>query len=125
MIVPTIRPKMIRPQLPIPGYRKVATQRDAHADGGDAVAADRRARARQAGQPVDEQAERDDVEDRDEVGLLEEGRGERQTHEPASSSSRFGAGFALEHLEHAVGDEEAADDVDRAEDDREHEDRPC
>src|SRR6476469_2533182 len=27
----------------------------------------------------------------------------------------------LEHLEHAVGDQEAADDVDRAEDDRDHE----
>jgi len=48
--------------------------RDRHADGGDPVAADRGPRARQTRQAVDEEAERDDVEDVEEVRVVDEGR---------------------------------------------------
>ena len=84
--------------------------RDRHADGRDLVAADGRARPAQHVQPDDEEREGDDVEELDDVGA-------------AHSSSSFGrlGGLRLEHPEHAVGDEEAADDVDRPERDRDHE----
>ena len=97
--------------------------RDRHADGRDLVPAHRRARPRQPAQAVDEQRERDDVAGVDEVRLLQEDRGD---HLPSPSDlvrrsvPRRQIGLALEHPEHPVGDQEAADDVDRAERDRDH-----
>ena len=70
--VPSTTPSTISPQLPIPGISSVAVTAIAHPDRRDAVAAHRRLRARQAQQPVDEEGERDDVEDRDEVGVLQD-----------------------------------------------------
>ena len=82
--------------------------RDRHPDRGDDVA---RARGRRRGEPLDP----DDQEDAgDEVGEVDRGLRERE----AASLGVVARRLALEHLEHAVGDEEAADDVDRREDDR-------
>ena len=110
---------MIRPQLPIPSGRAASRRRAIAMP----TAAMRLPRTAVRGpvsphQPEDEQARTRRCRGRDEVGLLDEGRGERQAHVPASSASCLGAGLRLEHLEHPVGDQEAADDVDRAEGDR-------
>ena len=111
--VPMATPRMISPQLPIPGISSVAMHRDRHADRRDAVAAHRRARAGQPHQPVDEEGEGDDVEQLDEVGAAHSS--------PSSICLARRRRLGLEHLEHAVGDQEAADDVDRAEGDRDDE----
>ena len=66
-----------RPSCPRCALEQRRDHGDRHADRGDPVAAHRGARPGQAGQPVDEQREGDDVEDVEEVGVVEEARRER------------------------------------------------
>ena len=74
-----------------------------HADDAEQVAAPRRQRVRQALERQDEEDAGDQVEQRDLVRRC------RHAHSP----SRFAFGlFLLEHLEHALGHQEAAEGVD-------------
>src|SRR3954447_11313638 len=67
--------------------------RDRHADGGDHVAAAGGHGRAQVLQADDEADERDDVTGADEVGVLEEGSGQRDVHQLPSPSSGLAAGF--------------------------------
>ena len=106
------------------GVQQRRDDRDAHADGGDLVALDGGRRARELRQAHDEHRERDDVRRGDEVDLLKEG-GPGGGHVSPSSDDDDGGrlGLLLEHAQHAVGDEKAADDVDRAERDRDDDEK--
>ncbi len=87
-------------------------ERDHHADGRDPV-------PRPGSRGVREPLDPDDEEDRrDRVRQVDDVLRERQRHRHPRSS-----GFRSEHLEHAIGDEEAADDVDRREHDGDERER--
>jgi hypothetical protein len=81
---PQHHPEHDQAQVVQVGYEQRRDDRHRHADGGDAVAAHRGLGARQPRQPVDEQAERDDVEDAAEVRVGQERRDRRGHSSPAS-----------------------------------------
>ena len=81
---------------------------DGHADHAEHVAAPRGLRARQPAQRQDEQHARDEIEQRDEIGLMV----------TLCAASALRLLFLLVHAEHALGDEEAAENVHRRHDQR-------
>ena len=128
---------MISAPVADPVERQGGRDRDRHAGGGDHVAALGGGRVRALADADDEEDEGDDVGGADEVGVGRERReGGHRTSSPVSAlpdrlgGERLGRAFferrlrlADEHAEHPVGDHEAADDVDRAEGDRDRADR--
>ena len=82
----------------------VVSDGDRHADHAEAVALARRRRRRQAAQGEDEQDAGDEIEEGGEIGV------------------HGSSALLLVHREHALGDEEAAEDVHRGEDQRDEAD---
>src|SRR5439155_16574684 len=68
-----------QPPLPHAVGQQRGEHGDGHADRGDPVAADGRARPGQATQAIDEQREAEDVEDLAEVLVVQERRGQHQS----------------------------------------------
>ena len=94
---------------------------DRHPGGGDMFPA---ARVRGwLSTPQAEDEERNDVARTDEVDPGARTRGGHAASRAVLGLAAGGLGPLLEHLEHAIGDEEAADHVDRAERDRDHQDQ--
>ena len=117
--VPIPRPSDDQAPVADPVEQQGGDDGDGHADGGDQVAALGGGRVGALFDAEDEEREGDDVERGGAVAARLE-HGERD-HLAAALTSVLGlrvSAFCDEHAEHPVGDHEAADDVDRAEGDR-------
>ena len=117
-------PEAERDQPPVadPVEQQRGDDGDRHADRGDHVALLGGRRVGALFDADDEEREGDDVERRGPVATGLRGRPEVISRRPSSSAVGLRLRLFGEHAEHPVGDHEAADDVDRAEGDRDRAD---